>query len=253
MVQNKDDFLKYYKSFSPFEKFEEIDGTFYPRDISEPDIRFIPLAEPHAIISDLYHNPQDWYYIRELIEEFMYQSFSSYYGGMYFASFTLSTSCLELILKYELIRVGKIPPSELDKPSCNLSWSISQVRKINLEKYGDKFKIVKDIRNGMYHFNPKKLNEALMLIQNEMILPDTEVVFAFLDNDNTIMFPSTDLPWSISQFTNNREWSKIAYYVYSLIYDITKELYGEDQFVKHIEEGLEDHERVKNMVEKETR
>lgn len=248
-MPTKEDLLNHYKLQPPDAiGIEEIDGTFYPKDIPEPDIAFVPLAEPHVVITDLYEDPQDWYYIRELIEEFGFQSFTAYYGGLYFASYTLSTSCLELTLKYELVRNGIIESAELEKSSCNFFWAIKQIKDINLEKYESRLNIVHKMRNGMFHFNPKKLNESLISIQNETIPPETEIFIGGLDK--LLKAQSSDFPWSISEYVDNKEWSKVAFFTYMLMYDITKQLYGIDQEIAYFKEGMEDYDQKEQTREK---
>ena len=222
----KDNLLEHYNFSSPDStQYEEIDGTYYPRDIPEPEISFIPPAEPHVIITDLYRDPQDWYYIRELIEEFVYQSYTAYYRGLFFASFNISTSCLELILKYELIRNGKHSYSELEKSYCTLYWAIERIDQIGLNEYESRLNVVHKIRNGMFHFNPKKLNESLVSIQDMIIDPETEFFIGSVSEDGEIFkAKSKDFPWSISEYSNNKEWSKVAFFTYQLMHDISKHL-----------------------------
>ena len=166
---SKKDLIRFYKRQTPdYSKTEDDDGTFYPKKIPVPAIIYVPPAEPHILITDWYDKPQDWYHISELIEEFADQSFVSYYNGLYFASYTLSTSCLELTLKYELLRNKIIEPSKLEEGNFTLFKAVEQIDKLGLSEYKSRLDITHTLRNGMYHYNPKKIRESLNLIQKEL-------------------------------------------------------------------------------------
>jgi hypothetical protein len=191
---------------------------------------YVPPAEPHVLISDLYKNPQDWYSISQLIPEFAIQSFASYYRGLFFASFSLSTNCLELILKYELLRNGLIEPLELEK-NFTFGTAIKQIVQLGLEKYKNRLEIANNLRNGMYHYNSKKLRDSLYSI-------DGGIFEELQDNDF--------LP-NISYLLENTELSKVAFFTYSLMYDMTNELYGEANRIKYVKADLDDYHRTKNL------
>jgi len=247
----EDDLLKQYKNESPDAiGIEDDDGTYYPKEIPIPAIVYVPPAEPHILITDWYENPQDWYHISQLIKEFADQSFASYYNGLYFASFTLSTSCLELTLKYELLRNKIIEPSKLEESNFTFFGAIELIGKLGLDKYRPRLKIVHTLRNGMYHYNPKKMREALNLIQIELY-PQEKVEFiqsiiGSMDNTCFDELQESDFLPDLSYLLQNTEWSKTAFFTYILMHDITTQLYGETNRIKFVQEGLDDYYRKKN-------
>jgi len=255
MKPKKNDLLTFFKRQSPDAiGIEDDDGTFYPKEIPIPAIVYVPPAEPHILITDWYDDPQDWYHIGELIEEFANQSFASYYNGLYFASFTLSTSCLELTLKYELLRTKKVEPSKLEKGDFTLFKAIEQIDKIGLNGYKSRLNITNTLRNGMFHYNPKKLRNSIFLIRKELFesnngMEIASAVGSINGNFAEELIENNSLP-DLSYLLNNEEWSKIAFFTYSLMYDITLELYGEANRIKFVKEGLDDYHQKKNLQNK---
>lgn len=249
----KDYLIGGYKSESPDAiQQEDDDGTYYPKKIPIPAIAYIPPAEPHVFITDLYENPQDWYDIHQLIKEFANQSFVSYYTGLYFASFTLSTSCLELILKYELLRNGILESSELEKGKFGLSEAIDRIDKLDLGRYKERLIITKELRNGMFHYNPKKLRPSLISIRKKLYSYSTEkkslpAIIGSLDGTPIDDFDESDFLPSLSYLMENTEWSKIAFFTYKLMYDITKKLYGKSNIIKYIKEAHDDYHQRKKL------
>jgi len=247
---NKKDLLRFYKRQSPdYSQTEDDDGTFYPKKIPIPAIVYVPPAEPHILITDWYDNPQDWYHISELIEEFADQSFVSYYNGLYFASYTLSTSCLELTLKYELLRNKIIESSKLEESNFTFFKAIEQIDKLSLSEYKPRLDITHTLRNGMFHYNPKKLRDALILIGREQYQSDNgmeipSIIGSINGGPIKESLESNFLP-DLSYLLDNEEWSKIAFFTYSLMYDITQQLYGEKNKIKYVKEGLDDYDRKK--------
>jgi len=247
--------LKYYDNQSPSKiKVEGIDDNFYPLDIPEPDIAYIPPAEPHILITDLYEKEDDWYILSELIRDFARESYASYYNGLYYASFMLSTTCLELTLKYELVRQKKIPSQKLkDK-----NYSFGQVQKdlirkrfknIRMGDYRKKIEIIGKIRNGMFHFNPEGLKRSLELIDKELFgsskKPKT-IGIALSSNGKT---KRDFVDFSINpldEYLDNFEWNKVAYFTYSTIFSITKDLYGDAKKIQYIQEGVNDYLKLKS-------
>jgi hypothetical protein len=234
----------YYHQSPRFRKFQEIDGTFFPREINEPDVPYIPRPEPQVIITDWYDNPDDWYYIPELIQEYANQAYVAYYRGIYFASFMCAVSCLELTLKYELVRRGR-ETERLNRKNFTFGNVIREIRMLNLEQYESRLSIVNLCRIGFLHFNPEKLHNALQNVKNELIDPDTKIHIYNLDDNSTSTIVSNDDEWLISEYSDNVHSSKIAFYTYSLMYDITKELYGEQNKAQYFQEGIDDYHRRK--------
>lgn len=235
---------------------EDDDGTYYPKKIPIPAIAYIPPAEPRVFITDVYDDPKDWYDIHQLIEEFANQSYVSYYNGLYFASFNLSISCLELVLKYELLRTGKLDPSKLDKGNFGLHEAITKIDDLNLGKFKKRLTITKEVRNGMFHYNPKKLRPSLISIRKRLFSYSTEKksppaisLHAIIESHDSTPLDDIDdgdfLP-GLSYLLDNIEWSKIAFFTYKLMYDITKKLYGKSNQIKYLKEALDDyHQRKK--------
>ena len=199
----------------------------------------------------MYDNPQDWYHISELIEEFADQSFVSYHNGLYFASYTLSTNCLELTLKYELLRNKIVEPSKLEEGNFTLFKAIEQIDKLGLSEYKPRLDITHTLRNGMFHYNPKKLRDALILIGKELYQSDSVMFNNSIvgSADGTVIeeFQEIDFLPDLSFLLDNTEWSKIAFFTYSLMYDITRQLYGEANRIKYVEEGLDDYHRKEKL------
>jgi len=249
---SKADLLTWYKRQSPDTTHtEDDDGTYYPKKIPPPAMAYIPPAEPHVFITDWYENPQDWYDIHQLIEEFADQSFASYYNGLYFASFTLSTSCLELTLKYELLRNGIIDPSKLEESNFTFSKAIDYVDKLDLSRYKNRLITTNAIRNGMFHYNPKKLRPSIMSIRQEIYSQSSAkkslpCIIGSLDGSPIDDFDESVFSPNLSYLMQNTEWSKIAFFTYKLMYNITKKLYGKTNIIKYIKEGREDYHRRKN-------
>jgi hypothetical protein len=249
----KADLLKWYEKESPDAiQIEDDDGSSYPKKISVPAIAYIPPAEPHVLITDLYENPQDWYDIHQLIEEFADQSFAAYYNGLYFASYTLSTSCLELTLKYEILRNGILDPSELEKSYFTFAKAIDYIDKLGLSKYKERLEIVNQLRSGIFHYNPRKLRRSLISVRKELYSLSTAkkslpAIIGSLDGSSIDDFDENDSLPNLSYLMNNKEWSKTAFFTYKLMHDITKKLYGRANVVKYLKEGQEDYRKRKNM------
>jgi hypothetical protein len=238
----KNKFLEYYVQQSPdCGGQEDDDGTIFPKEIAEPDIAYVPCAEPHVLITDLYDKPKDWYFVREMIVEYANQAYAAYYCGMYFASFMCSTSCLEFTLKYEYVRQNPAQYEKFENNNFSLSTIINETNELGLENYKDRLLIINEARNGLFHFNPKKLKKAVKKMNNQMITPGTTID---VDNgDEVIETPYEDFPESICTCIDNFRWSKIAYYAYQVMYEITRDLYGDDMISKHFQEGLDDYDK----------
>jgi len=247
--------LKYYDNQSPANiQVEDIDDNFYPLEIPEPDIAYIPPAEPHILITDLYEKKDDWYIMSELIYDFACEAYASYYNGLYYASFMLSTTCLELTLKYELVRQKKILPQKLKESN----YSFGQVQKdlkrkhfknIRIGEYRKKIEIIGNVRNGMFHFNPDKLKESLELIDKDLFGSSKNLmaIGIALSSDEKKKGDYIDISINpLDEFLDNFEWNKVAYFTYSTIYSITKDLYGDAKKIPYIQEGVNDYLKLKS-------
>ncbi|MGA2122567.1 MAG: hypothetical protein ABSG49_11095 [Methanoregula sp.] len=234
--------LRIFDQQSPYKiQQEDDDGTFFPREISEPEIVFVPLAEPHVIITDLYENPKDWYYIREIILDFAEQAYTAYYRGLYFASFMCSVNCLELTLKYEFVRRNKEEHSRFEGRKFNFNEIIRKSNDLGLKKYIPSLHCINNARDGLFHFNPKKLNISISQIRKDLMKNEvTDAIIGIACGNDSIDIE--DLDGDLSYYLDNLQWSNMAYYAYSVMFDITKELYGEKMKLKFIKEGLADYE-----------
>jgi len=242
----KNKFLEYYMQQSPdcWDQ-EDDDGTTFPKEIAEPDIGYVPCAEPHVLITDLYDKPEDWHLVREMIDEYAKQAYTAYYCGMYFASFMCSTSCLEFTLKYEYVRQNPTESEKFGHGNFSFSTIIKEANELGLENYKDKLLLINEARNGLFHFNPEKLKKAIKKMNNEMIQPGTMI---YENNGGKIIeIPYEDYPESIWICIKNIRWSKIAYYTYQVMYKITKEIYGDATLLKHLQEGLDDYHKRKTQ------
>ena len=249
-MKKRSPLLKRYSSDSPNHlQQEDDDGSFYPKHIQEPEISFIPLAEPQVIITDIYEKPKDWYYIPEAILEFAEQAYVAYYQGLYFASFMCSINCLELTLKYELIR--KNPPFHQKlEGKFNFSEAIKSVNTIGLTGFSNRLNCVNDARNGLFHFNPKNLKKSIHQMRKESLNQDvTDAIIGFMTTKDIGEIEIDELGGDLSYYLDNVEWSNMAFYAYSLMYDITKELYGEYKKIGFIKYGLDDYRKRQNITE----
>lgn len=236
--------LDIYDRQSPFKcRTENVDGTVLPKPIPEPDIALVPCAEPRVLITDLYEQPEDWYFIRELIKEFATQAYTAYYRGLYYACFTSSISCLEFTLKYEYIRRHPSEHKRLEQNNFTFSAAIKEASKIGLDRYIDRLNRVNEARNGLFHFNPKKLKKSVKQINNELIKPGTKTCSVEITSTRIEAINYENLPESIHDCIDNFEWSKIAYYAYCLMYDITKSLYGDRMKYGYAREALDDYNK----------
>jgi hypothetical protein len=242
--------LKFYDNQSPAQiQVEDIDDNFYPLEILEPDIAYIPPAEPHILITDLYEKEDDWYILSELIGDFARESYASYYNGLYYASFMLSTTCLELTLKYELVRQKKIPSKKLKESN----YTFGQVQKdlkrkrfknIKMGDYSKKIETIGNVRNGMFHFNPEKLKKSLELIDKDLFgsSKKSKNIGIALSSDEKKIEDFVDLSINpLDQYLDNFEWNKVAFFTYSTIYSMTKDLYGDDKKIQYVREGVDDY------------
>ena len=200
------------------------------KEINPHEIAFMPLAEPHVIITDWYENEQEWYDLEHLIPELMDQSLVCYYKQMYWASFLVAVNCLELTIKYELIRTKTITPDLLKSNEGSFSKITTKkhLEKINLKKYFEDLKTLNKARNGLLHYNFEKLDEA------------SKKILKTLPED-----------FNPSKMVMTEDFAPFAYFAYQLSHRITKELYGEHNRRQFIKEGLDDYERKTKEDSKE--
>lgn len=239
-----------YESMAPDKiKIEDIDGTFYPKDTIIPDIAYVPPAEPHVIITDWYDKPQDWYSIRELIPQLAEQSFVAYYRGLYQASFLVSVNCIELVLKYELIRKEKLDANELERGNLGLGKIVrgkqNELTEIGLNNFLSDLDVLNKARNGLLHFNPALLRNATEKILLDKKLPEgVNHVISYMGTGETKEFDPKE-HYSVP-ISNCFAWSQFAYFAYSLVQKITSQIYGEHKRYEHIKAGLNDYDTKKS-------
>ncbi len=233
------------ESLDPDNKTEDDDGTFYPKEILTPDIAFVPPAEGHTIITDVDDDPKEWHYIQPIITQLAKQSFTCYYRGMYLASFMCSANCIELTLKYELIRRGKLKPEELENRltfGSILETKKNELKQIGLGMFWDRLKIVSDLRAGLFHFNPKRLKDSTLkiLYTKRPLTYVTEVNFFSGRYGWTESAPTEDYTVPAD---NYHDWSRLANYSYNLMRALTQKLYGAIRKSKNVKMALKDYEK----------
>ena len=249
MVKSKRNYLvDKYKLDSPNQtRFEDMDGDFYPKDIEPPDIAFVPLAEPHVLVTDLYIKSEPWYYIRELIPKLAEQAFICYYSGLYFASFLTTLNCIELTLKYEYVRQKIIKPSELTENfTFGLAIQKDKLSKINFKKYYQILSILNDARIGIIHFNYKKLKHSTLKLLLSKRPKDGYITIENFDG-KTIREKYKPSEWYTVPISNSRDWSRFAFFAYDVMYKITKQLYGESKKGGYLKECLADYNKLKSL------
>ncbi len=236
------------ESMSPTDmQTEEIDGTFYPQDLDTPAIEYIQHPEPHVLITDWSENPQEWYNLLGMIPSLANQAFTCYYRGMYQASFLVSVNCIELTLKFELLKKAKIKPIDLKSNAGALGSLIKQekLKEVGLEKYAEKLKLLNYSRNGLLHFNFEQLKEAAMKILFNKSPPKGVKAVSFVMGVGEVETkPEDDYYTPTDDYT---DWSRFAYFAYCLMHEITKELYGEHKRLQYLKEGLDDYDKKKKI------
>ncbi|MBN1762573.1 MAG: hypothetical protein JW878_05805 [Methanomicrobia archaeon] len=98
-----------------------------------------------------------------------------------------------------------------------------KLEKIHLEGYYSDFDILNRARVGLIHFSPEKLKDATKKI---------------LDDSNQFYHVPIN---------NLEDWSRFAYFSYTVMWQITSELYGESQRLIYLKEGLEDYRNKKQL------
>ncbi len=225
---------KYHNITTSF--FEHDDGEFYPKEIEPVEVGYIPPPEPHVLITDLYDQPEDWYPIYTLIEDFAEQSFLSYKKGCYYASLSCAINCCEYVLKYEFMRRS---PREYAKelienkrrkgePQFALGFftgkNSKNLNKLRIKKkFERKLNFLNDIRIALYHFNPKKIK-------------------------NIQRGGKTFVEKVANPITNELEINRTAYKAYNVMKELIEHFYNEKTRTKFIKEGLKDYRRRKKLA-----
>jgi len=263
MIEKDDDFISWLERIYFLEapgqsSYEDHIGHYYPYPISEIGIEFIPLPEPHALITDWYNDPQDWYHIRNLIDEFARQSFVCYHKGLFFASTAASISCIELILKYECLRNAKEPK---DPRALEENWTLGTAIKDCRDKglfleFDTKLNLINTVRNGIFHFNPVKLRKVMIAIRkdidesNSADKPDSGIKnmgLVYKDGIGYLVELSDLPPEDPLMNLTNIEWSVIAYYSYELMNEIGCSIYGIEKKIGCLRECLDDYSRINRL------
>lgn len=149
-----------------FMKFKMNENDIFPKEIRMPKIYRIQTPEPHTLYTDLFDNPEEWYSIRNFIEEFAMQAYLTYEIGMWLASISSAVNCCEYILKYEYLRT--LDSKKAKKLSLDRNYTLGYfLRSDNnaLEELGikeefyEKIDYINLIRSSLYHFNPEKFEK----------------------------------------------------------------------------------------------
>jgi hypothetical protein len=196
--------FKYQNNFS-----FSIKPLFYYSDLH------IPPAEQHVIISDWYDDPKQWYAIPKLITELYNQSYICYNKNLFVSSLLCSINAIELIVKYEYVRIFKNP----DKLSENFTFGsiFRYLEKINLESFSDDLKLINEIRIGIYHYNIDKINKIMVKLNLEV----KNFHPAYLNVNSDFIY--------------------LARFTYNFLLKIIWKLYNcPEKYFKHQKEGLDD-------------
>jgi len=216
--------------------FEHDDGEFYPKEIKPVEVGYVHPPEPHVLITDLYKDPQDWYPIYTLIEDFAEQAFLCYRKGFYHASISCSINCCEYVLKYEFMRRS---PREYAKelienkrrkgePQFALGFftgnNSKNLNKLRIKKkFEKKLNFLNDIRIALYHFNPKKIR-------------------------NVQKKGRTFIEKIANPLTDELEVNRTALKAYDIMKELVENFYNDKTRIKFIREGLKDYRKRKKLV-----
>lgn len=216
--------------YNPHIKIELDDGEFYPKEIEPVKIRYIPPAEPHALITDLYLNPEEWYSMDTLIEHFAKDAFLSYKKGNYLGSISCAINCCEYTLKYELLR--RCPKEKAKELSENPKFSFGfftgdnnkNLKELEIDtKFSEKLNYLNSIRIVLYHFNPRKI---------ENIQKEGKTFMEKIGN------PIEDV-----------EVIRTAYKVYNIMKELVEYFYNNDETIKkEVEKALKDYNEKRNLI-----
>lgn len=273
----KANLMDHYHNESPDEVTQGgIIEDMLPEEIPVPLPRFIPAPEPHVIITDLYdhYDKSDvkthWYELRNLIPEFENQAFASYYSGLYFSSINCISTCVEFILKYEYVR--KAQPSErnmrLDElvagkltlgsfitedPSNpnkkEVIESKARLESSGLGNYRNELILLNKVRNGFFHFNPKKLRDALVAIDLNRCGSDAVMHWVNMDS-NEVTIENIDENYLLAHYEvpDNYKASVTAYFSYLILNKILSDLYGTHREIEIIKEAIADFDRRQQSI-----
>ena len=150
-----------------FVKFQLDENEIFPKEVRMPKIYRIQTPEPHTLYTDLFDNPEEWYSIRNFIEEFATQAYLTYEVGMWLASISSAVNCCEYILKYEYLRTlnsEKAKSLSLDR-NYTLGYFLrndnSALDELKIrDEFYEKIDYINLIRSTLYHFNPKKFEKV---------------------------------------------------------------------------------------------
>ncbi len=209
LVINKD-LIVYYR----FEQLPLSIDNEYPKLLKYYEIGYIPPAEPQVLITDVFNNPQEWYSVPSLIKEQFMQTYVCYFNGLYLASLSCAINTVELVLKYEYVRIEKDPDKLTERYFTLGNIIYNELDKIKLEKFKEELILINDIRSGIYHYNTNKLKSVL-----------TNFNIDYLDE--------------------NMDYWCFVYFIYNVLSQIFIELYDSpEKTAKHIKEGLDDYKKI---------
>ena len=101
----------------------------------------------------------------------------------------------------------------------------------------------------MFHFNPDKLKKSLDLIDKDLFgeFKNSISIGIAISHDEKQNKDFIDISLDpLDEFLNHFEWNKVAYFTYSTLYRITKDLYGDDKKIQYIREGVNDYIKLKS-------
>jgi len=207
--------------------FEHGNGEIYPKEIDIPKIEFIQYPEPHIIITDWYENPEEWYSLYTLIEPYAEQAYLCYNKGFWHASMACCINCCECILKYEYLR--KVDRKEANELILKMTLGFftgdnaKNLSKLKIKKkFQSRLNYLNNIRNGLYHFNPKKIKKI------------NRKGKGFIEKEANPITDELVIPIT-------------AYKAYSIMQDLINHFYNKKMKQKYIKEGLKDYDNLKKF------
>lgn len=218
-----------------FITFENEKGEVYPKDIEYPEITYLQSPEPHVLVTNLYKNPKDWYYMNEFILRFAEEAFVSYQMGFFISAISCSINCCEYILKYEYLRyLNKKNILEADRLSNDVYFTMGSFLKNNnpylrqlkiKTKFFNKINYLNLVRSSIYHSNSKKARSLKKRGKS------------FVERNS---HPHDDLMIPI-----------IAYNSYSIMLEIINHFYNLKRALEYLEEGKKDWMKLRKLKEKD--
>ncbi len=213
-----------------FLKFQLSETEIFPKEVRMPKIYRIQSPEPHTLYTDLFDEPQEWYSIKNFIEEFAIQSYLTYEVGMWLASISSAVNCCEYILKYEYLRI--LNKEDAKKLNLDRNYTLgyflrndnNALKKLKIKtKFYDKIDYINCIRSTLYHFNSQKFKK----VKNKGKIE----VEKNGDLDSEMSVPI------------------FAYRVYQIMLDLINHFYSKEKQLEYILECRKDWQKKRNIKE----